>query len=355
MKVSRREFSKTGLGVLAGLAAGGSLPLGRAAGQLLPSRARERFFDWTVARVNDEDFWGVVCNGPSWASTGGNSLLVRSVQEAVLIDTKHCGFGLTLRQESFDTARLLPTYVINTHHHADHVGGNPTFKKHIPIHAHPNAVPRILAQTQQMVAGAKRSLEQLEGRDDMGDEMGKKTLGQMRSVMEELATAAPEDFAPSQPFPAGKNEWPGLVGREFYKIYHFGPGHTDNDLVIYFPSLNLMHTGDLVFNHRHPYIDRSAGATTIGWQAALKKAMQVCDAGTVVVPGHGPMTDKAGIQEQIDYFDKLREIVSYAMNVDGMTREEVVKLEPGAFQDYEFKHILPIALGAMYDELAEKK
>lgn len=355
MQLSRRAFSKTGLGVLAGLAAGSSLPAGRVFGQLLPTRSRQRFFDWTVARIATENHWGVLCNGPSWASTGGNSLLVRCEDQAVLIDTKNCGFGLTLRQESFDTARLLPTYIINTHHHADHVGGNPTFKKDIPVHTHPNAVPRILAQTERMVATAKRSLEQIEARDDMGDEMGVRTLSEMRKVFEEIASVRPEDFAPSSPFPAGKDKWPGIIGNEVYSIHHFGPGHTDNDLVIFFPTLNVVHTGDLVFNHRHPFIDRAAGATTVGWQAALGKTMELCDEQTVVVPGHGPMTDKAGIQEQIDYFDKLREIVSHAMNVESMTREEVINLQPGAFKDYEFQQLWPVAAGGMFDELAEKK
>lgn len=355
MDLSRRAFSKSSLGILAGLAASAGMPLASVLGQVLPTRGRQRFFDWTVARIDSENFWGVMCSGPSWASTGGNSLLVKYNDESVLIDTKNCGFGMTLRQEAFATAEALPTYIINTHHHADHVGGNPTFKKDMAIHTHPNAVPRIVAQTDRMVATAKRMLDALESAEGMDDELGAKTLNEVRQVVEGIATVKPEDFAPTAPFPPGREKWSGLVGREIYGVHHFGNGHTDNDLVIHFPTLNVVHTGDLVFNKRHPFIDRAAGATTVGWQEALKKTMELCNESTVVVPGHGPMTDMAGIQEQIDYFDKLREIVSYAKNVDGMTREEVVKLESGAFPGYEFQQIWPVALGAMYDELSEQE
>jgi cyclase len=71
---------------------------------------------------------------------------------------------------------------------------------------------------------------------------------------------------------------------------------------------------------------------------------------TIVIPGHGEVTNRAALTKQIEYFDRLREIVTQAIQ-DGRTREEVTAMRPEAFRDYGFDFIRPIAFGGMYDEL----
>ncbi len=133
-------------------------------------------------------------------------------------------------------------------------------------------------------------------------------------------------------------------------LHHFGPGHTDNDLVVHIPALNILHTGDLVFNQRHPFIDRDGGATTTGWMASLKKALELCDAKTKVVPGHGDLCDRGALTQQVEYFEKMRELVGQQIKA-GRTRKEVAEMKPGLYSSYANADFVGMALGAIYDEL----
>jgi glyoxylase-like metal-dependent hydrolase (beta-lactamase superfamily II) len=133
-------------------------------------------------------------------------------------------------------------------------------------------------------------------------------------------------------------------------LRHFGNGHTDNDTVVFLPGANVMHMGDLFFHKMHPYIDRPAGATTVGWRNSVHKAMELCDDKTVIVPGHGEITNKTGLATQITYFDQLQLIVETAIK-DGMTQEAIGKLEPEQFKGLGFPQLRAQALTAMHEEL----
>ncbi|HBS28061.1 MAG TPA: hypothetical protein DEB06_01110 [Phycisphaerales bacterium] len=345
--MTRREFSVRGLAAGAGLALFPGLVAGRAWGRQggESPRPRRSYFEWVSAGAAADDFWAQAAIGE-----GGNSLIVVRGTDSLLVDTKNAGFGLVLRQEVFDVAGTVPTYVVNTHHHADHIGGNASFIKDVQLVAHENAKKRIIDQADRLAASAKRALEQAEANEANKDEVGRRTIANIRAAVEALAATNPEDFGPEKTIPAGKEMTQGALLLERMEFHHFGPGHTDNDIVVRIPGLNLVHTGDLLFYRRHPFIDRSAGATTTGWQNSLRRIMAVCDEKTIVVPGHGPLTDKSALQEQIDYFDKLREIVGKARD-EGKTKEEVVAMPSDAFAGYEFQQIWPRTVAAMYEEL----
>jgi len=109
-----------------------------------------------------------------------------------------------------------------------------------------------------------------------------------------------------------------------------------------------VHTGDLLFHGRHPFVDRSSGATTTGWQESLRRVLTLCDASTVVVPGHGPLGTRDAIQAQIDYFDRIRAHVQ-GMVKTGTTRQAVAESKPAGLERYEGSPA--IALVAVFEEL----
>lgn len=330
MQLSRRRFNTF---TLAALAATG---LGPAAAVLARRADEPTLFDWkeTVGGVK------VAFGG------GGNAMLLMSRGESLLVDCKNPGLGHTLRREAEAFGSPLKA-VVNTHHHRDHVGGNSAFTKSANLIAHENARPRIVGQVEGMLGSVAATLRQLE---QAQKPTPPRVIEEVKAFQESIANVRAEDFAPSTLI--GKEMEPITVGSVEVRLHRFAPGHTDNDLVVFVPSLNLMHCGDLLFHKNHPFIDIPSGATTKGWQATLAKMIELCDDSTVVVPGHGELTDKTGLQLQIDYFDKMRQVVKHAKDVEGMTKDEVMKLQPGAFQDYGLTQILPRTLGGLYDELA---
>ncbi|MBL8747234.1 MAG: MBL fold metallo-hydrolase [Phycisphaerae bacterium] len=332
--LSRRQFHALTLSAAA-MAALGPVP-----SVLARRRADEdgTLFDWQELP------------GGAWVAMGqgGNTLLVRSAGQAVLIDCKNPGLGATLRREaeSFGTPVRL---VVNTHHHGDHSGGNPAFTADLPLVAHAKAKPRIIAQSEEMLGRARRVLQGLEGGEKPAP---KRVIDEVKSFIDSIAGVPGDAFAPTRVVEERMEA--DKFGDLEVQYHHIGPGHTDNDMVVFFPSLNLVHMGDLLFHRRYPVIDLAAGATTIGWQESVREIIKLCDAKTTVIPGHGEITDVNGLATQVEFFNKIREVVRHAKDVEGMTKEEVMNLTPGAFEGYEFQQMRPRTLGAVFEELEKK-
>jgi cyclase len=169
---------------------------------------------------------------------------------------------------------------INTHHHGDHTAGNGVFK---PV-------------TKRMLAHVNVPKLQLEA----------------------AAKAAQLDAA-SQPVPVVATEtyektWREPINGEMVALKHYGPAHTSGDSVITFERANVVHMGDLVFNRRHPYIDKPAGASIANWMATLDAVTKDHDKDTLFIFGHaGPSFPVTGGTAELrfmrDYLAALLEFV----------------------------------------------
>jgi len=304
------------------------------------------FFEWT--RLADG----------AWAALGGggNALLVKSRGEALLIDCKNFGLGPILRDEGLDHAPALTT-VINTHHHGDHVGGNPSFNSMgASLIAHENAKPRLAAMTEQALnlvnAGGdreERSADSFRGQGHT-DAGGERAAALVPEAFEQVRTLGERAFVPVRTVGESENI---RVGALTVRLRHVGPAHTDNDICIHIPELNLLHTGDLCFHHLHPFIDMGAGATSAGWITFCDAMLSMCNANTSVIPGHGAIGDRAAIEGQKRYFQVLRERMAEA-RAKGMSRDEAVGLDIDEFADYGFERIRERTYGAVYDEMGEE-
>jgi cyclase len=277
---------------------------------------------------------------------GGNVLVMPTEAGPIMID---CKFAHTAPKLAADVESLMkrkPVMLINTHHHADHSGGTWAFKESSMVIAHKNYNPRIENNLSQYAGRAQNHAEEL-----------KKSGANTATVDEATALAAKikamnaDQFTAKQEMPDGAN----IIthGGVTMQVFHYGNGHTDNDLVIFFPKQNIIHMGDLLFHKVHAYIDRGAKADTRGWQNSLRQAMKVGDDKTVVVPGHGEVTDKTALTTEFEYFDQMREIVTNAIK-EGKSREEVTAMNPEAFKDYGLEFVRAITLGGIYDEVKEQ-
>jgi cyclase len=181
-------------------------------------------------------------------------------------------------------------WLINTHHHGDHTSGNISFKGIVKnVAAHANSLTN-----QKNVAMAQKKEDQ--------------------------------QLYPDTTF---TDTWKIKVGDEHIRAYYFGPGHTNGDAIIHFEHANVVHMGDLMFNRRYPFIDKSAGASVKNWPVALEMAQKRFDKDTIFVFGHafdpqkvtGTMEDLKAMQ---NYMEKLAEFVQSSIKA-GKSKEEILQ------------------------------
>lgn len=227
---------------------------------------------------------------------GGTILFLLEKNEIVVVDaqfpeqSKHLIDNLRK-----DHAQPFST-LINTHHHVDHTAGNISFKGLVThVVAHENSL-----KNQQATAKAAKSED--------------------------------KQLFPDQTY---SNTWGQKAGKEKITLYYFGAGHTDGDSFVHLEHANIVHCGDLVFNHRHPFVDRSAGASMKSWINVLDKALNRFSKKTKYVFGHsGTGYEVTGTADDLrafqDYLGKVLQFVESEIKA-GKTKDEILKatLIPG--------------------------
>lgn len=191
-----------------------------------------------------------------------------------------------LKKKSVQPFKLL----INTHHHGDHSGGNIAFKgiaEHVLAHEN--------SKKNQEAAAQKNKTED-------------------------------KQLYPDQTF---GTTWCEKVGKEKICLHYFGAGHTNGDALVHFQHANIVHMGDLLFNRRHPFVDRSAGANINSWIKVLDKAVDTFNKKTLYVYGHsGTGYDVTGTSDDLKKFgDYLGRVLKFAEDEikAGKTKEEILK------------------------------
>lgn len=279
-----------------------------------------------------------------WVASGdgGNSLLIACDGEAVLVDTKMPGFGGVLRREAEAICGTAIRTVINTHHHRDHVGGNDAFTHDCVVLMHENGIERVRALGGKIEEAVRNSLVQV--REDRRDADGV-IARELEAIS--LRSVAIETFVPNRIVRRSETL---TIGGVRIELLHFGAGHSDNDLVVWIPSENVVHSGDLIFNHAWPYVDRGGGMKSAGWIAGCERVFALCNEKTIVVPGHGEIDDREAAMRQAGILRRLRRESEEAVR-NGVLREDFLALpleEFGALANAA--KLKPMALGGFWDE-----
>jgi cyclase len=180
--------------------------------------------------------------------------------------------------------------LINTHHHGDHSGGNISFR---------GAAKKVVAH-----AKADEHMRQPPGGQPPADQL--------------------------YPDTTFTETWSADVGDEKIRARYYGRAHTSGDAVITFERANVAHMGDLMFNQRHPVVDRAAGATLRGWMTVLERTPRDHSNDTVYIFGHGntglPVTgSRTDLAAFRDYFGALLAFVESQVKA-GRSRDEILAM-----------------------------
>jgi glyoxylase-like metal-dependent hydrolase (beta-lactamase superfamily II) len=124
---------------------------------------------------------------------------------------------------------------------------------------------------------------------------------------------------------------------ETLMLQYFQPAHTDTDIYIHFQKANVIHMGDAFFNGSYPVIDYSTGGKIDGMILAAEKILHLADAGTRIVPGHGPLGDKSSLTQSRDMLVVARDRVQ-KLNAAGKSADETVASKPLADLDPVWGH-----------------
>jgi glyoxylase-like metal-dependent hydrolase (beta-lactamase superfamily II) len=230
---------------------------------------------------------------------GGNMSVLVGDEQVVLIDDAMVPTAQPVLDAVNKLAGRAPDFVINTHIHGDHVGGNALMQENGSyVVAHDNIRKRLATDS-----------------EDAGGDGGLPII----------------TFSESVTF--------HVNGHELY-VFHVHHAHTDGDGVIHFRDQNVIHAGDILFNNLFPFIDLDTGGSVEGFINAQKKLVAMADVDTVFIAGHGELASKADVERNLAVLIDGRNLVK-ALVDKGMTEEEVLAANPLAkyHDDYNWSFI----------------
>lgn len=212
---------------------------------------------------------------------GGNILASVGNDGIILIDSQFAPLSEKITKAIAKISSQPIRYVINTHYHFDHTGGNENFAKNgAMIIAHENVVKQMKIPHRYEV------------------------LNMDIPVSSDLAL----------PRITFNEQMQWNLNDNLIKVFHVSPAHTDGDIVIHFPQQNVIHGGDLFFNGFYPAIDTTVGGSAQGMITAIDQILSLCDDQSVIIPGHGEIGSKKDLIAFQDMLKTVNERVKEGMS-----------------------------------------
>ena len=242
--------------------------------------------------------------------SGGNVAAFITDSGVVLVDTKLAGWGQTLLDKIRTVTDKPVTTIINTHTHGDHTGNNDFFGSKVESVTHENTAANM----------AKMDLFK-----------GDKAM-----------------FLPKKTF---KDQMSLGTGKNKVDLYYFGAGHTNGDAWVVFPSLRVMHAGDMMAWKDAPFCDRANGGSCIAWPDTLARVIAGVKNVDTVIGGHLPVGTWKDLEEYQRYTRDLLEAARNAMKAGKSVDDAAASINlTDKYKGYQSTR-LKAAVQAIYDDL----
>lgn len=228
------------------------------------------------------------------AGKGGNVGIFIGEDGTFLIDDNFAPLTEKIVEAIISVGGDYPKFLINTHYHGDHTGGNENFGEGgTLIFSHDNVRERLKTGSFLKAFNAKSEATEPEG-------------------------------LPVVTFSEGISFH---INNDTVRAIHVAHAHTDGDSFIYFEEANVIHAGDILFNGFYPFIDVNHGGSLRGTIQGVDEILSLTDGSTKIIPGHGPLGDKAQLESYREMlriaYDRLRKL-----KADGKTAQEAAASKP---------------------------
>ena len=233
---------------------------------------------------------------------GGNIGLCVGEDAVFIIDDQFAPLAPKIKAAIAAITKKPVQFLLNTHFHFDHTGGNEAFGRDgALIVAHDNVRRRMTADQLITFIGAKQNASP-------------------KAALPVITVAAEISFH---------------INGDEVNAFHVPRAHTDGDLVVHFRKGDVVHMGDTFFNGMYPFIDTSSGGTADGVVAAADRVLALATDKTKIIPGHGPLANKAALQAYRNMLATVAQRIK-ALRAAGKSDDEIVAAKPAADQDAAF-------------------
>jgi len=259
---------------------------------------------------------------------GGNITVATAKDGNIMVDGEFAPLHDKIKAAIAVISNRPVKWLINTHFHGDHTGGNAPFAKDgVTVVAYVNVKNRLAAGTTNGLTGAK------------------------------TPPAAPEALPSKTYTETFKIMMKGRVA----DLKHIANAHTDGDTYVWFKTANVLATGDTFTNGRYPNIDFANGGNIKGMIAAADIYLKLCNDRSRIVPGHGPIADKAALLDYRTMLVTARDRMAQLVK-DGKSEDDVVAAKPFADLDVKWapselasKNFIRVVYHSLADKPEAKK
>ena len=268
-------------------------------------------------------------------NNGGNICFLVADKGVLVVDAGYYPSGSDKVVELIRQVTKMPVkYVVYTHCHTDHVGGISAFNEKAVIIAHRNLAANLDKYVIPGVKGFRDELQAL-GDDSLRLKYGDSFNDRVRMEIRKPGTVFEDEHTIN-------------MGNYIIELYFPGICHTNDNILVLFKDQKVLHTGDLVFNQRHPFIGKQYLANPARWRDVVAEWAQ--EDLSLVIPGHGEKGGTEILKAQADYFDTLINAVAEYNGSDLSIEAIAEEVHNNNFSDWEYAGYFGSAIEVLMGE-----